>query len=156
MGHRPDSRLLSGGTHFAPCATPLLLLLIKWTLTEWRVDTERSWKRKLPYCFFISVHTSNKDIHHTRSHPPPHHLLLLCVASLPVTGNHLKVQERRKKNRDALPFKDSGTRVRLWALTLTPLPVLTTNGRIQEWLIPPCSYIYPPTSYLCPPHPPRR
>lgn len=39
--------------------------------TKCRFDTERRWKKKLPYCFFISAATSNKDIHHTHSHPPP-------------------------------------------------------------------------------------
>lgn len=39
--------------------------------TKCRFDTETHWKKKLPYCFFISAPTSNKDIHHTHSHPPP-------------------------------------------------------------------------------------
>lgn len=113
MGHRPDSRLLFRGHILHPvrlsCSFP-------WSNERDRVKSWHREREKLgeeaPPLFFISAHTSNKDIHHTRSHPHFTSSRSEPVAvALPVTGNRLK-SARAEKNHDALPYLKTTARER--------------------------------------------
>lgn len=105
MGRRQDSCLLLGDTFYSLCDSHP-------ASTDQMNVTERREKleEEAPLLFFISARISNKDIHHNRSHPHFTSSRYEVVAvGLPVTGNNLKVQERRKSCRSAI-FKENSTR----------------------------------------------
>lgn len=103
MGHRQDSCLLLGDTFYSLCDSHPAST-DQMNVTEWREKLEE----EAPLLFFISARISNKDIHHNHSHPHFTSSRYEVVAvGLPVTGNHLKVQEQRKSCRSA---KENSTR----------------------------------------------
>lgn len=100
MGHRPDSRLLSRGTHFTPCAT---------SPDQMNADRVKSWHREeleeeAPLLFFhFGAHIKQRYPSHplpppTAPPPPP-----LCGFLTSDRESSKSARVQKIKNRDALP-----------------------------------------------------
>lgn len=111
----------SGFTHSMHVQSHTPFLLIKWTQQS-ADSTQREAERRcsLTAFFFISALTSNKDIHHTRSHPTP--------TSLPPTppppNQRLRLHRRQRiiekhesrEKHDALPHFKKARRLPWFSL----------------------------------------